>query len=586
MNPEIDKLYGGKYGMVQPTQAALDGVSSGRLFNGAYPNNQTSQNSNLFYANSTPNPSITAQSLSPQTAFTPTLPQYPPLPGMPEAIINEQFAPLQGDQQISGIQSKIAQLTGQFAQEDSRRSQLLANPDIEAQRKSVNELSNQLSMIQKQASAIPLQLAEQAKGSGIDYRILSRQQESSLRRNTIQAIQTSALLQAAQGNLTLALDQVDRAVKAEFEPLKAELVAQQANLDALKNDPARIREEARRKAISEAKMKELVDDAQRRLDEKKEKARKEEDDKKTIQALALQAQSNGAPNAILSQIISSPNVNSAMMAATGYTAKETVQSIQEYNFAVRNGYKGSFSQYQNEDANRKAVIARAGVAQGVSGVAPEPGADAPLYSGLSSQTATAVRSQVSRFSSEPIVQNFAVVQEGNNFAQSIANNTKNPAEHQAIIYALAKALDPGSVVREGEYATAQKYAQSWINAYGKGVEQAINGTGFLSEDAIRNIKSTIAKKYEASNKSYTSLENNFARGINDLTGKTDGAKFLRSYRTETTQTPQPEPVNINSWLAQPNYNEDIRLAREAIANGANPVDVKARLQQKYKDVQL
>lgn len=35
--------------------------------------------------------------------------------------------------------------------------------------------------------------------------------------------------------------------------------------------------------------------------------------------------------------------------------------IGEYNFAVAQGYKGSFSQYQNEDANRKVSIAKAGV---------------------------------------------------------------------------------------------------------------------------------------------------------------------------------------------------------------------------------
>lgn len=41
------------------------------------------------------------------------------------------------------------------------------------------------------------------------------------------------------------------------------------------------------------------------------------------------------------------------------TAQPTA-SIQEYQFAVQNGYKGSFSDYQTEDANRKAVAAGAG----------------------------------------------------------------------------------------------------------------------------------------------------------------------------------------------------------------------------------
>jgi hypothetical protein len=109
------------------------------------------------------------------------------------------------------------------------------------------------------------------------------------------------------------------------------------------------------------------------------------------------------------------------------------------------------------------------------------GVDAPLYNGLSSKTATAVRSQVAAFKTEATVQNFNQVQEGYNFVKNLPTTTTNPADDQALIYSLAKVLDPGSVVREGEYATAQKYAQSWINAYGKGVSQALAGTGFLSE---------------------------------------------------------------------------------------------------------
>ena len=49
-----------------------------------------------------------------------------------------------------------------------------------------------------------------------------------------------------------------------------------------------------------------------------------------------------------------------MTFASGYAQKETAQSIQEYNFAVKNGYKGSYIKYQDEDANRKKIIASAG----------------------------------------------------------------------------------------------------------------------------------------------------------------------------------------------------------------------------------
>ncbi len=163
------------------------------------------------------------------------------------------------------------------------------------------------------------------------------------------------------------------------------------------------------------------------------------------------------------------------------------------------------------------------------GSTAQPGENEQLYSGLSSSTATAVRNKVSSFKTEQIITNFATIQEGYNFASAISNTTANPADDQALIYSLAKALDPGSVVREGEYATAQKYAQSWVNAYGKGVTQALLGTGFLSETARKNIKQTIKQKYEASKKSYDNLYNNYVKSINSLTGRSDGKNFLTDY---------------------------------------------------------
>lgn len=180
------------------------------------------------------------------------------------------------------------------------------------------------------------------------------------------------------------------------------------------------------------------------------------------------------------------------------------------------------------DALKKAQAAK--INAELRGESGEP--DAQLYAGLKGPTATAVRSKVSQFKSEPMVQNFATIQDGYNFAKSISDTTQNPADDQALIYSLAKALDPGSVVREGEYATAQKYAQSWIAAYGKGVEQALLGTGFLSETARKNIKKTIEGKYTSSEKSYKNLYKNYSTGINSLTGRADGEKFIIDYSTQ------------------------------------------------------
>ena len=177
-----------------------------------------------------------------------------------------------------------------------------------------------------------------------------------------------------------------------------------------------------------------------------------------------------------------------------------------------------------------------GGAGGTGGV----GQGEQLYSGLSSTTATAVRSKVSKFSTDPVVSNFSTIQEGYNFAKDISDTTKNPSDDQALIYAFAKVMDPGSVVREGEYATVQKYSQSWVNSFGKGVTQAINGTGFLSDTARANIKKTLKARYEASKSNYDNTTKNYTNSINSLTGRTDGKDFLTEYTNENIQQEQPQ----------------------------------------------
>ncbi len=138
---------------------------------------------------------------------------------------------------------------------------------------------------------------------------------------------------------------------------------------------------------------------------------------------------------------------------------------------------------------------------------------------------------MNKYASDNTIQNYSTVQDGYNFAKSLSADTKNPADDQALIYSLAKALDPGSVVREGEYATAQKYSQSWVAAYGTGISQALLGTGFLSKTARENIKKTIEEKYNSQKLSYDQTRGSYIQGINALTGRSDGEKFLTEFTT-------------------------------------------------------
>lgn len=181
-------------------------------------------------------------------------------------------------------------------------------------------------------------------------------------------------------------------------------------------------------------------------------------------------------------------------------------SIQEYQYAVANGYKGSFTDYQNEDANRKAT------ATGTGMLTP-------------AQTQSAVTSIVNQFDNEPIVKNYNTTAEGYAFASQLANKpTKTSADDIGLIYAFAKAMDPNSVVREGEYATVQKYAQSWAETFGFNAKRIFSNTKFLSEEAVNNMIATIASKYNASSQAYKNVETEYNRRIQDAkSGQVSGS---------------------------------------------------------------
>lgn len=149
--------------------------------------------------------------------------------------------------------------------------------------------------------------------------------------------------------------------------------------------------------------------------------------------------------------------------------------------------------------------------------------------GLTNQQIDNIAPLMTQFQNSPIVKNYNTLGETLNFVSSLSNSTQNPTDDQALIYSIAKALDPDSVVREGEYATVQKYAQSWAKAYGKSVNQAFLGTGFLSEAARKNIKQTLETRFRATEASYNNLYNETQRRINLIGNTNKGDQLLNNY---------------------------------------------------------
>lgn len=140
-----------------------------------------------------------------------------------------------------------------------------------------------------------------------------------------------------------------------------------------------------------------------------------------------------------------------------------------------------------------------------------------------------IDAKVRAFDMQPVVKRAQTMAEAVTFANSLDINTKSPADDQALIYAFAKAMDPESVVREGEYATVQRYAQSWAESFGFNAARVFTNTAFLTPEARANMKATIQRRFEATRGSYENLRQNYARQINRITGTQDGADLLVDY---------------------------------------------------------
>lgn len=449
---------------------------------------------------------------------TPPADTSAPQPLPQESAIYKMMQDLQGNTNALG--SEAAFRTAQDAKYGVTEKQGLVN----SLKTKFDDLTRQAEgvKLQQQQDIQNIQQSAQAGGANVtrggiapQERAMTTQRNQQLLTLGIQQHQIAAQHALASGDLATALSLSDRAVKMEYQPKKDALDAQRANIELLLKDPTLTLAQQKR-----------AEDAKKANDEAQAKLAADTKDKETVQGLILQAVQNGAPAALIAQAQKDGTIFGTAGILSGYTAKETAQSIQEYNFAKKNGYKGSFSDYQNEDANRKAVIAKAGSA-----------------GSLASPILTKVLTVAGQFDNEAVVKNYNVIKEGKQFVDNISNDTQNPADQQGLIYAFAKAMDPNSVVREGEYATVQKYAQSWASTFGFNAERIFSNSPFLSKEAIINMKKTIDAKASASEQNYKNVYDEYARRINKVGGVTDGADYITDYskgyggNTDAPKTP-------------------------------------------------
>jgi hypothetical protein len=407
----------------------------------------------------------------------------------------------------SSLMTKLEEyLNNSYSQAD-RYKQMTTEAGLPEQQKKLADLNVQIAQL---TSAFDSKIVDE-QGKPILSAIIGGRTSLIQRQKAVEVGGLSAVAQAMQGNISSAQGVIKDTIEMEFgdelnkiESLKLQL---EMNQD-----------------VMTAEEKKVADQQNILLDERERVLNEQATERESVLNLATMVAQNGAPTEISSAIAKAKTVEEALQIGGDYLAQMPgyesgiIGEYQFYTDQVRasGGTPMGFNEYQNLDANRKIAVAKAGIA------------------GYDSQTMNFALKIADKFDSNVITKNFAKMSEAINLVNSLSDTTTNPADDQALIYAFAKAMDPDSVVREGEYATVQKYAQSWIKSYGKGVEQAIAGTGFLSEEARKNIKKTIASKYNAGKINYDNLRNESASQMDNLAPGLSNM-FLKDYNVDGVQ---------------------------------------------------
>lgn len=172
-----------------------------------------------------------------------------------------------------------------------------------------------------------------------------------------------------------------------------------------------------------------------------------------------------------------------------------------------------------------------------------------IFSGLSPTTVNLISGEENNFRKEKGVTDFNIIQNSAIQSKQIIdrlNKTKakgNGADDQRLIYLFAKAQDPDSVVREGEYANASKFLSTIPQSIVSQITRVANidkntgkmtiattPDGFLTPEARNEIVKALEEQYKGSKQSYDNLRSEYSRRINSYSGQEGlGEQMLVNY---------------------------------------------------------
>jgi muramidase (phage lysozyme) len=149
---------------------------------------------------------------------------------------------------------------------------------------------------------------------------------------------------------------------------------------------------------------------------------------------------------------------------------------------------------------------------------------------LSKAAQTRVDAYTDDFKQEPIVKQFNDVQNKYLSMQQIINAGVGGPGDLSLVYDFMKALDPTSVVRESEYASAAKSGNIFAGTLARFNGYLKEQGGILPEQVKQAFLDIVSKKFDVATQQYRNLRSEYARKINDVQGVNgSGERYLVDY---------------------------------------------------------
>lgn len=169
----------------------------------------------------------------------------------------------------------------------------------------------------------------------------------------------------------------------------------------------------------------------------------------------------------------------------------------------------TLNEYANMDANRKRAVTGDG--------------------GLSASVLAKITTIASQHDSNQIVKDYNTIQNKSGSMEQVLKLGVGGPGDLALVFEFMKALDPTSVVRETEYATAAKSGNIFAGVFAKFNGYLKEEGGFLPPQVQQAFISIMRTKLDIAQKQYDNYHGEQARKINKITGDVDGLDYITDY---------------------------------------------------------